>query len=30
MRTIFDTNMMDKHMKDLGYDINKMPLGKLN
>lgn len=27
---IFDIGMMNDHMKKIGYNINKMPLGKLS
>lgn len=26
---IFDMKMMDSHLKEIGYDAKKMPLGKL-
>jgi poly [ADP-ribose] polymerase 2/3/4 len=29
IRLIFDMKMMAKQMKEIGYDANKMPLGKL-
>lgn len=29
MDLIFDTNLIDKTMKEIGYDAKKMPLGKL-
>ena len=29
IRLIFDMKMMDKQMKEIGYDAKKMPLGKL-
>ncbi len=29
IRLIFDMGMMAKQMKEIGYDANKMPLGKL-
>ncbi len=27
---IFDMNMMNNHMKEIGYNVKKMPLGKLS
>lgn len=27
---IFDLGMMNKQMKQIGYNVNKMPLGKLS
>ena len=30
IKLIFDTDMMDKQMKQIGYDSTKMPLGKLS
>jgi poly [ADP-ribose] polymerase len=27
---IYDTKMMNKMMEDAGYDVKKMPLGKLS
>jgi poly [ADP-ribose] polymerase len=27
---IFDINMMNKHMLEIGYDVSRMPLGKLS
>ena len=29
MQLIFDTNMLNNAMKEIGYDAKKMPLGKL-
>jgi len=29
MSLIFDVNIMNKTMKEIGYDAKKMPLGKL-
>ncbi len=29
IRLIFDMKMMNKQMKEIGFDANKMPLGKL-
>ncbi len=29
MQLIFDTNMLNNAMKEIGYDARKMPLGKL-
>lgn len=29
MELLFDTNMMTKQMVEIGYDANKLPLGKL-
>jgi hypothetical protein len=29
MELIFDTNLMSQAMKEIGYDVKKMPLGKL-
>jgi len=29
MNLIFDTNIMNTTMKEIGYDAKKMPLGKL-
>lgn len=29
MRLIFDMNMINNSMKEIGYDAKKMPLGKL-
>lgn len=29
VRLIFDMKMMNNQMKEIGYDANKMPLGKL-
>lgn len=30
LRLIFDMDMMDRQMKEVGYDSKKMPLGKLS
>lgn len=30
MELIFDINMMNKQMIQIGYNVNKMPLGKLS
>jgi len=30
VRLIFDMKMMNKQMKEIGYDAKKMPLGKLS
>lgn len=30
IKLIFDLNMMNNQMKEIGYDANKMPLGKLS
>lgn len=27
---IFDINMMNRQMKEIGYNVDKMPLGKLS
>lgn len=27
---MFDTDMMNRQMKEIGYDASKMPLGKLS
>lgn len=29
MKLIFNQDMIDATMKEIGYDANKMPLGKL-
>ena len=29
LKLIFDMKMMNHHMKEIGYDAKKMPLGKL-
>jgi poly [ADP-ribose] polymerase len=29
MELIYNLNIMNQQMKEIGYDINKMPLGKL-
>lgn len=30
MELIFDINMMNKQMVQIGYNVDKMPLGKLS
>ena len=30
MKLIYDTKMMNRQMIQIGYDANKMPLGKLS